>query len=143
MRFLTIVNAYGINAMSIDVAFEAHERGIPTIEMTTKDFAKKVPPDHPARYPSRKNLFKVVDVHVDCHMPFGDAVVSISGLQLKVVPVSTLVNSFTLNLLVIKTVGELMKQGITPPVWTSASVPDSDKVNEAYIEQYKGRIRLL
>ena len=140
---LIIVNAYGINAMSIDVALEARERGIPTIGVTSKDFAQKVPPDHPARHPSKKNLFEVVDVHVDCHMPFGDAVVPINGLQQKVAPVSTIVNSFTLNLLVIKTVEKLMEEGITPPVWTDANVPGGDEANKAYIERYKGCIRLL
>ncbi len=140
---LIIVNAYGINTMSIDVALEAHERGIPTIGITSKDFAKKIPPDHPARHPSKKNLFEVVDVHIDCHMPFGDAVISIDGLPQKVAPVSTLVNSFSLNLLVIRTVEKLVGQGVTPPIWTSANVPGGDEANKNYIERYKGRIRLL
>jgi len=140
---LIIVNAYGINAMCIDVALEARQRGIPTIGVTSRAFAEKVPLDHPARHPSKKNLFEVVDVHVDCHMPFGDAVVSIEGLQQKVAPVSTLVNCFTLNLLVIKTVEKLLEKGITPPIWTSANIPGGDEANKEYIKRYKGRIRLL
>jgi len=140
---LTIVNAYGINAMCIDVALEARRRGIPTIGVTSRAFAEKVPPDHPARHPSKKNLFEVVDVHIDCHMPFGDAVVSIEGLQQKVAPVSTLVNCFTLNLLVIRTVEKLLEKGITPPIWTSANIPGGDQANKEYIKRYKGRIRLL
>jgi len=140
---LIIVNAYGINAMCIDVALEARRRGIPTIGVTSRAFAEKVPPDHPARHPSKKNLFEVVDVHIDCHMPFGDAVVSIEGLQQKVAPVSTLVNCFTLNLLVIKTVEKLLEKGITPPIWTSANIPGGDQANKEYIKRYKGRIRLL
>jgi uncharacterized phosphosugar-binding protein len=140
---LIIVNAYGINAMCIDVALEARRRGIPTIGVTSRAFAEKVPADHPARHPSKKNLFEVVDVHIDCHMPFGDAVVSIEGLQQKVAPVSTLVNCFTLNLLVIKTVEKLLEKGITPPIWTSANIPGGDQANKEYIKRYKGRIRLL
>jgi uncharacterized phosphosugar-binding protein len=140
---LIIVNAYGINAMCIDVALEARRRGIPTIGVTSRAFAEKVPPDHPARHPSKKNLFEVVDVHIDCHMPFGDAVVSIEGLQQKVAPVSTLVNCFTLNLLVIRTVEKLLEKGIKPPIWTSANIPGGDQANKEYIKRYKGRIRLL
>ncbi|HAF71356.1 MAG: Uncharacterized protein XD60_1446 [Acetothermia bacterium 64_32] len=140
---LIIVNAYGINSMCIDVALEARRRGVPTIGVTSRAFAEKVPPDHPARHPSKKNLFEVVDVHVDCHMPFGDAVVSIDGLQQRVAPVSTLVNCFTLNLLVIRTVEKLLARGITPPVWTSANIPGGDQANRDYIERYQGRIRLL
>ena len=140
---LIVVNAYGINAMCIDVALEARRRGVATIGVTSKAFAEKVPPDHPARHPSKKNLFEVVDIYVDCHMPYGDAVVSIGELQQKVGPVSTLVNCFTLNLLVIKTVEKLVAQGITPPVWISANIPGGDEANRKYIENYRGRIRLL
>jgi len=140
---LIIVNAYGINTMCIDVALEARRRRVPTIGVTSRVFAENVPPNHPARHPSKKNLFEVVDVHVDCHMPFGDAVVSIDGFQEKVAPVSTLVNCFTLNLLIIRTVEKLLAQGITPPVWTSANIPGGDEANKDYIERYQGRIRLL
>ncbi len=140
---LIIVNAYGINAMCIDVAIGAQRRGIPTIGVTSKEFAEKIPPNHPARHPSKKNLFEMVDILVDCHMPFGDAVVTIDGFEQKVAPVSTLVNSFALNLLVIKTVEILLEQGIAPPVWTSANVPGGDEANKLYIKQYKDRIRFL
>lgn len=140
---LIVVNAYGINAMCIDVALEARKRGVPTIGITSRAFAEKVPADHPARHPTKINLFEVVDVHVDCHMPFGDAVVSIDNLQQKIAPVSTLLNCFVLNLIVIKTVEKLVAAGITPPIWVSANVPGGDEANKKYIEKYKGRIRLL
>lgn len=140
---LIIVNAYGINAMCIDVALEARKRGVPTIGITSRAFAEKVPADHPARHPTKKNLFEVVDVLVDCHVPFGDAVVSIDNFQQKIAPVSTLLNCFVLNLIVIKTVEKLVAAGITPPVWVSANVPGGDEANKKYIEKYKGRIRLL
>lgn len=140
---LIIVNAYGINAMCIDVALEARKRHVPTIGVTSRAFAENIPAGHPARHPSKKNLFEIVDVHVDCHMPFGDAVVSMEGLQQKVAAVSTLVNCFTLNLLVIRTVEKLLDQGVTPPVWTSGNIPGGDQANKAYLEHYQGRIRLL
>jgi len=140
---LVIVNAYGINAMCIDAALEARRRGVPTIGVTSRSFAERVPPEHPARHPSKKNLFEVVDVHVDCHMPYGDAVVSIEGLRQKVGPVSTILNVFVLNLLVIRTVEKLLERGIQPPIWTSANIPGGDKENQEYFERFKGRIRLL
>jgi len=140
---LVIVNAYGINAMCIDVALEAKRRGIPTIGITSREFAEKIPPDHPARHPSKANLCDVVDVHVDCHMPFGDAVVHVEEIGKYIGPVSTLVNLFTLNLIVIKTVELLVNKGIEVPVWTSANVPGGDKANKVYLEKYGPRIKLL
>ncbi len=137
---LIIVNAYGINSMCIDVALEARRRAIPTIGITSRAFAEKVPLDHPARHPTKQNLFELVDVHVDCHMPFGDAVVEMEGIPQKVGPVSTLVNCFTLNLLVIRTVEKLLEKGIIPPIWTSSNIPGGDEANRKFIEHYHSRI---
>jgi len=140
---LVIVNAYGINAMCIDVALEAKRRGVPTVGITSREFAENTPPDHPARHPSKANLCDVVDVHVDCHMPFGDAVVHVEEIKKNIGPVSTLVNLFTLNLVVIKTVELLVSEGVEVPIWTSANVPGGDEANRAYMERYASRIKLL
>jgi len=140
---LVIVNAYGINAMCIDVALEAKRRGVPTVGITSREFAENTPPDHPARHPSKANLCDVVDVHVDCHMPFGDAVVYVEEIKKNIGPVSTLVNLFTLNLVVIKTVELLVSEGVEVPIWTSANVPGGDEANRAYMERYASRIKLL
>jgi len=140
---LVIVNAYGINAMCIDVALEAKRRGVSTVGITSREFAENTPPDHPARHPSKANLCDVVDVHVDCHMPFGDAVVHVEEIKKNIGPVSTLVNLFTLNLVVIKTVELLVSEGVEVPIWTSANVPGGDEANRAYMERYASRIKLL
>lgn len=140
---LIIVNAYGINAMCIDVALEAKKRSVPTIGVTSKEFATRVPADHPARHPTKLNLCDVVDVHIDNHMPYGDAVIDVKEIGKKIGPVSTLVNLFVLNLLVIKTVEILVSKGIEVPIWTSANVPGGDKANQMYFEKYSGRIKLL
>ncbi|MCS7176000.1 sugar isomerase domain-containing protein, partial [Pseudothermotoga sp.] len=140
---LIIVNAYGINAMCIDVALEAKRRSVPTIGVTSREFASKVPADHPARHPTKFNLCDVVDVHIDNHMPYGDAVIEVGEIGKKIGPVSTLLNLFVLNLLVIRTVEILVSKGIEAPIWTSANVPGGDKANQMYFEKYSGRIKLL
>ena len=111
--------------------------------ITSREFAENTPPDHPARHPSKANLCDVVDVHVDCHMPFGDAVVHVEEIKKNIGPVSTLVNLFTLNLVVIKTVELLVSKGVEVPIWTSANVPGGDEANRAYMERYASRIKLL
>jgi len=40
------------------------------------------------------------------------------------------INSFTLNLIVIKTAEKLVKKGSIPPFWMSANIPDGDEVNK-------------
>ena len=140
---LIIINAYGINSMCIDVALEGKRRKIPTIGVTSREFSDRVPKDHPARHPTKKNLYEVVDVHVDNHMPYGDAIIWVDDINRSVGPVSTILNSFVLNLLVIRTVEVLIERGVEPPVWVSSNVQGGDEMNKRYLEKYVGRIRLL
>ncbi len=140
---LIIINAYGINALTIDTALEGRKRGIPTIGVTSRSFGDAIPADHPARHPSHQNLYQIVDVFVDCHMPLGDAVVEFEGLLPRVAPVSTLVLSYTLNLMVIETVRLLKERGIEPPVWTSGNMPGGEEAGRKLLEKYRPRIRLM
>jgi uncharacterized phosphosugar-binding protein len=73
----------------------------------------------------------------------GDAVVDIDGLHQKMGPTSTYVNAFTINLLMMRTVEKLLEQGVTPPVWTSANLPEGDKLNQEYEKKYMSRVRHL
>ncbi len=140
---LIIINAYGINALTIDTALEGKKRGIPTIGVTSRSFGDNIPADHPARHPSGKNLYQLVDVFVDCHMPLGDAVVEFENLPARVAPVSTLVLSYTLNLMVIETARLLQEQGHTPPIWTSGNMPGGQEASRKLLEKYRPRIRLI
>lgn len=140
---LIIVNAYGINAMTIEAALEAKKRGVKTIGVTSMSFGQNVPKDHPARHASGKNLYEIVDVFVNSHMPYGDAIVDFDGLDQKVAPSSTLANCFTVNLLVVETVKYLLDHGYAPPLWQSANIPGGEQANAEYQEKYIGRIKHL
>jgi uncharacterized phosphosugar-binding protein len=140
---LIICNAYGINSLSIDSALEAKARNIKTIGVTSKGYADYVPQGHPARHPSGKKLYELVDVFVDCKQPLGDAVVEFPGLTGTVAPSSTMVNTFTVNLMVIETVRELLQRGIKPPIWVSGNLPEGDRLNKEITEKYSQRIRHL
>ena len=72
---LVIVNAYGINAMTIDCALECKARGVTSIGITSTSFGQHVPKDAPSRHPSGKNLYELVDVFINNYLPLGDAVV--------------------------------------------------------------------
>lgn len=140
---IIIVNAYGINPVTIDAALESKRRGLHTIGITSTSFAKFVPAGVASRHSSGKNLHEIVDVFVDCAMPLGDACVQIEGCPQKVAPVSTLCNSFCLHLLVIATVEKLVKRGIEPPLWMSANLPEGDKQNQKWHAKYNPRVKHL
>ncbi len=140
---LIIVNAYGINACTIDAALWAKERGIRTVGITSPAFSRGIPAGHPARHPSGRNLFELVDYLIDCKMPERDAVLEFPGLAAWTSPVSTILNAFVLQALVGETTRALLAMGHTPPIWTSANIPGGDEANRAIIARYGGRIRGL
>lgn len=140
---LIIVNAYGINAMTIDSALECKKRGITTIGVTSRSFADTVPKGSPSRHPSGQNLYELVDVFVNTHLPYGDAVVEVEGIAQKMGPTSTFVNCFAMNLLMIRTAEKLLEMGVTPHVWMSANLPGGDEANKKYEELYMPRVKHL
>jgi uncharacterized phosphosugar-binding protein len=140
---LLIVNAWGINACTIDAALWAAERGITTVAITSPSFARQIPADHPARHPTGRNLADVADHVIDCRMPLRDAVLQFATLAQWVSPVSTILVAFVIEMLVGETVRRLLERGVMPPVWTSANIPGGDEANRGLVERYSPRIRWL
>jgi uncharacterized phosphosugar-binding protein len=140
---LIIINAYGINACSIDTAMWAKERKVPTIAITSPSFSRAMPKDLVARHPSGHNLFELVDLVIDNKMPPGDAVLKFEGLKAPVSPVTTILNAFVIEALTGETVNLLLQRGITPPVWTSSNVPGGDEANKEHMARFAPRIRWL
>ena len=140
---LVLINAYGINAALIDAALEARRRGVRMIGVTSVRHASATPPDHPARHPSGKNLYELVDVVVDSQIEVGDAAVAIPGFDQKVAAMSTFANAFLLNAIVAETVELLVREGVPAPVWMSGNAPGGDEANARFIARFKGRIKML
>ncbi len=140
---IIIINAYGINAMCIDTVLEAQKRGMTSIAITSREFADRLKPDHPSRHPSGKNLYQEGDYFINCHLPFGDAVIEIEGCSQKTGPTSTICNVFAINLLMIETVKQLAAEGVEPPLWMSANLPGGDAANRQLEEKWIPRIRHL
>lgn len=140
---IIIANAYGLNSMCIDTVLEAKRRQMVTIGVTSKSFADALSKDHPSRHPSGKNLYQEVDYFLNCHLPYGDAVVEIEGCPQKTGPISTFCNTFVVNLLVIETVKALVAMGVEPPLWMSANLPGGDEANRKLEEKYIPLIKHL
>jgi uncharacterized phosphosugar-binding protein len=140
---LIIINAYGINAATIDAALEAKRRGVKTIGVTSVRHALATPPDHPARHPSKQNLHDLTDIVLDSKIEVGDAVVEIAGLEQRVAAMSTFANAYLLNALIAETVELLVREGVEPPIWMSGNAAGGDEANARFIRRFKGRIKKL
>lgn len=142
-ELIIICNAYGFNAMTIDVALEAKKRGMKTAAITSTAFCNRVPKGHPARHPSGLNLYEIVDMFIDCHVPYADANVRIEGFEQEVAGTSVLCNSFAWNLLLIETCRILVGRGIRPPVWMSGNAVGGDEANYVLEQKYFPRVKHL
>ncbi len=137
---LIIVNAYGINAATIDSAMYARELGMTSIGVTSVANQRGLPQGHPSRHPSGRDLCDLVDIVVDTKMPLGDAVLRLDGVTEKVGPVSTMVNAYAMNSIMLEAISLLAERGIEPPVWRSSNSPGGDEANVAVTERYRHRI---
>lgn len=140
---MVIVNAYGINAMTIDTVEECRKRGITTIAVTSDSFARIVPRGHPSRHPSGKNLYQEADIYINNHLPVGDAVITVEGYEQKVGSTSTFCNCFVMNCLSACVVAEMVRRGMEPPVFVSANMPGGDEHNHALEDKYGKLVKHL
>ncbi|MGQ9629781.1 MAG: sugar isomerase domain-containing protein [bacterium] len=130
-----INNQYGINPVAIESALVARAMGVPTIGITSSEFCKEVPPGHPARHPSNKNLHEEVDIHINTWMPPGDAVLEIEGFDQKVAPTSTSVMAFAVNALVAKVVDIAVREGRPFRAVKSGNTPGGDEYNKRNFQE--------
>jgi uncharacterized phosphosugar-binding protein len=137
---LVIVNAYGINSATIDSALYAREHGMTSIAVTSVANQRALPQGHPSRHPSGQDLCDLADIVVDTKMPAGDALLSVDGVTEKVGPVSTIVNAYAINAIMLEAIAELSRRGVEPPVWRSSNSIGGDEANVAIIERYSSRV---
>lgn len=140
---IIIVNAYGINSMTIDTVLECKKRGVTTIAVTSSSFAQIVPQGHPARHSSGKSLYSEADVFIDNHLPIGDAIIEFEGTGITTGSTSTFCNCFVMNCLTIEVINTLLERGIDPPVLISANMPGGDEHNKALEDKYAPRNKHL
>ena len=134
-----IMSNSGINPVPIEVALEAHQRGLFTIAVgSAQAYA-----DAASRHSSGKKLFDIADLVLDTCVPVGDALQQIDNTGIEVGAASTILGAALLNELVIATAQTLSANGDEIPVFVSQNVPGGDEANAALLERYRPRIPLM
>ncbi len=136
---LMLFSTSGRNAVTIDMALAARERGVKTIAVTALAYSGGVA----SRHPSGKKLAGLCDVVIDNGAPYGDAAVAIEGFAQKVGPLSSVTACAIVNALVAEVVQRLVARGITPPVYVSANLDGGDAHNRRLLDQNRDRIHYL
>jgi uncharacterized phosphosugar-binding protein len=131
----------GMNPTTIDAADEVKLRGAKLIAISSSDWQKKLPMDHHIRHPNKKHVFEYADLCIDDENPFGDAVFKVDGFDVAVAPTSTMVDAFIAHRMVIEAVAEMVRRGMSPPIFRSANLPGGDEFNATMLKKYKSRVK--
>ena len=136
---LIVASTSGRNAVCIDMAMAARERGVRTIGVTSLAYSIAVP----SRHPDGKKLLDVCDIVIDNCAPLGDAAVEIPGVPQKTGPLSTVLGVIVVNSLVAQTIANLVERGIEPPIYISANMPGGDEHNARLLAENAKRIHYM
>jgi len=133
---LILVSVSGRNAVPIDMAMAAKERGMKVIGLTSMEYTTSVG----SRHSSGMKMYELVDVVIDNPVPPGDAILEVEGVPQKICPISGVTSCAILHALMAATVEKLVAKGFTPPVYLAANVPGGDEYNKRLMAEYKDRM---
>lgn len=135
---LIIASNSGRNAVPVEMALLARERGLRTIAITSLQHSQAFP----SRHPSGKRLFEIAEMVLDNQALPGDAAVDVPGLPRRVGPTSSITGILLLNLTIVRAIELLVEQGQSPEVYASSNA-DVPGWNDRLIAQYQSRLRHL
>ena len=136
---LLIHSVSGRNAVAIDMALDARQKGVYVIALTNISYSSQVT----ARHSSGKRLYECADLVIDNCGDFEDSCMAIEHFDQKVAPSSTVIGAMIVNMMVVQITEKLIALGIKPPIYHSANVDGGDAFNKQMFEKYKDQIHYL
>ncbi|WP_255950056.1 SIS domain-containing protein [Streptomyces odontomachi] len=133
---LVVISLSGRNALPVEMALKARERGLKVIGVTSVGYATATS----SRHASGTFLKDHCDVVLDSGIPVGDAELTLEGIPAPFAPASTVVTSALLQAAVATAAGALAERGIEPPLLRSANVDGGREWNEQILNEYRDRI---
>jgi uncharacterized phosphosugar-binding protein len=85
-------------------------------------------------------MYEYADVVLDNKVDKGDAVIKVEGVAERFTPASGVTSTALLHALITATIEELLKRGITPPIYVAANVDGGEEHNAKLKQQYKDQI---
>lgn len=133
---LIIVSLSGRNALPVEMAMKARERGVRVIGVTSVAYATQTS----SRHSSGTFLKDHCDVVLDSRIAVGDAELTLEGVPAPFAPASTVVTSAVLQAVMATAAAVLADRGIEPPLLRSGNVDGGHEWNARVFEEYADRI---
>ncbi len=129
----------GVNAVILDIAIGAKEKGLTVIAVTSLPHSSA----SPSRHSSGKRLFEIADMVIDTRASLSDASIRIEGLDAPVGANSTSVAIAIAHAIVAATVEKLVQRGIEPYVMLNPNPAGKEAANAANDRNYEELWRRL
>ena len=129
----------GINAVPIEAAIYAKEKGLTVVGITSKTASQTLE----ARHESGKKLYDFCDIVIDNHVPLGDGLLTLPGEDTVTGGASTFSMLFLAQRIILEIENCYLADNKKPPVFRSANVPGGTEYNEELILEYQDRIKYL
>jgi uncharacterized phosphosugar-binding protein len=127
---LVVVSASGKNAAPVEMLRTAKSSGVKTMAISSSAYRAH-----------GGVLLDEADLPVDCHVPYGDAVIEVGESRMG--GLSTYASLFILNSVLIDGSKKALAMGVTPPIYISGNVEGGTAKNVALEERYFGRVKRL
>ncbi|MEV0384898.1 sugar isomerase domain-containing protein [Nonomuraea sp. NPDC050643] len=138
-----VFSVSGLNAVPIELAMGLRKAGVPVVAVTSSRETMAAEPGHP----SGTRLCDHADVVIDLRTPVGDALCQVDGLAEPVGPGSTVAVVAVVNEIKVRTAERLARDGLVPPVISSAKLVGRQRSDElfeaAYLEHARRAAEVL
>lgn len=133
---LLVISNSGVNAVPVEMALKAKERGIAVIALTSLEGSSQLTPYNRQGV----HLYEVADIVLDNCVPVGDACCLLGDGPLKIGPLSTIAGAVILNSIITEVGKKLIDQGLVPPVLVSSNIPGGKEHNEKILAPFRDQL---
>jgi len=138
-----VVSNSGNNAVPIDFALEAKNKGVSVISISSFEYSEYLKPLHS----TEKKLKDFSDIAIDNCCPIGDAIIEVEGFSYKFGAVSTIAGIFLIQTILSLATKNMILHGFEPDVYINGSLysnsREAEEHNKKLTEKYFSRIRNL
>jgi len=132
---IVVISNSGRNALPIEFAQLAKEKGHRVIAITSVEQSSQ----NPSRHHSGQKLMDIADVVLDNCVPPGDGLCEVN--QQVTGAFSTIAGCVLINTLVVESQKIALAQGVTPLIFASQNVDGFD--NDAVYQHFRGRLKSM
>ncbi|MER6623153.1 MULTISPECIES: SIS domain-containing protein [unclassified Streptomyces] len=133
---LIVISLSGRNALPVEMAVKARERGVRVIGVTSVAYAAQTT----SRHSSGTFLKDHCDLVLDSRIAVGDAELTLDNVPAPFAPASTVVTTALLQAVMATTAAVLADRGIEPPLLRSGNVDGGHEWNARIMDEYGDRI---